>query len=233
MARKKVTEDRDRIDEHHMPKKKRRKVVRNRKSYTKKKSGPEDKTKIKESIEECYETELLFLDYLFGEARFNASEAYRLATGKLEMTQAIRVQGYVYYHRLRPIIVKMLDEMGLSEEALKKKLIDLLNAKETKFFPYIKKITRKEPTSDGKVKTIKEEEQVVTEVEVESLSIQIDALKAAMKMRGMLSEKSSREVDQIDRLIEIELERLALARQGGDAGTAAKDEQPDSGEADT
>ena len=34
-----------------------------------------------------------------------------------------------------------------------------------------------------------------------------------MKARGMLSDKSTREIDQIDAIIEIELEKLAASRK--------------------
>ena len=47
---------------------------------------------------------------------------------------------------------------------------------------------------------------------------QLKALELAMKAKGMLSDKSTREIDQIDKLIELELEKLAATRNGSAAG---------------
>lgn len=179
-----------------------------RKNQTEKVARCSPKTK----LSQCTEKELLFLDYLFGEARFNATEAYCLALNILNKEDPIvrnraRTGAHYYYHRLLPIIRLWLDEAGLSEEALKHKLLTLLNAKETKFF-----------AKDG---------VVIETRDVEALSIQMDALKTAMKARGMLSEKSTREVDQIDRLIGIELAKLAAAGQVAPAGAPEKENKPD------
>jgi hypothetical protein len=98
----------------------------------------------------------------------------------------------------------------------------MLEAKETKFFPYIKKTKKIE---DGDV--VYTEEQVITERVVDDNHTQIDALKTAMKSKGMLSDKSTREVDQIDRLIELGLAQLAAAGQTPDAGENPKADKPD------
>ena len=100
------------------------------KANSKQTSNPEVKEKT--DIQKCTIKELKFLDYLFGEAQFNATKAYKLAgfqhppecahCGK----QAIKE---VSHHQA------MLDEAGLTENHLKFKLIRLLDAKETKFFP--------------------------------------------------------------------------------------------------
>ena len=141
---------------------------------------------------QCTERELRFLDLLFGEANFNVSLAYKL-TG-FKDTNA-RHGGCLLRKKLLPIINSWLDEAGLDETALKCKLVSLLNARETKFF-----------TNGGKVAETRT---------VDALGIQIKALELAMKAKGMLSEKSSREIEQIDELIEIELERLRLATSEG------------------
>lgn len=164
------------------------------------------KVKVKTRIEQCTEKEKLWLQHLFDpEVRFNATEAYVRAYGASR--RVANINGCKLWKKLSPIIAQWLDDEGLSENHLKYKLLTLLNAKETKFFAH--------------------EGVVVTEREVEALSIQLDALKTAMKARGMLSEKSTREVDQIDRLIELELEKLAAARQGPPAGATAEADEPD------
>ncbi|HPW37681.1 MAG TPA: hypothetical protein PK922_14565, partial [Syntrophorhabdus sp.] len=57
------------------------------------------------------------------------------------------------------------------------------------------------------------EGKVIETREVEAHAIQLKALELAMKARGMLSDKSTREIDQIDAIIEIELEKLAASRK--------------------
>ena len=148
--------------------------------------SPREKSKLdsesSNSIEQCTGKELKFLDALFGEANFNASKAYSMAIGK-DICGAVRSQAHVVYKRVRPIIVKWLDDMGLSESGIKAKILEKFGAKETKFFHH-----------EGKV---------IETREVEAHAIQLEAVKLAAKILGMTSDKSTREVDQIDRHIEI------------------------------
>ncbi len=162
------------------------------KANSKQTSNPEVKEKT--DIQKCTIKELKFLDYLFGEAQFNATKAYKLA-GFQASPQNARIAASKLSKKLYPIIRQWLDEAGLTENHLKFKLIRLLDAKETKFFSHEGKVTDQRG--------------------VEALGIQIKALELAMKAKGMLSEKSAREVDQIDQLIEIELEKLGVAREAG------------------
>lgn len=151
------------------------------------------KTTEKTSTDQCTDKEVKFLTHLFGEAKFNATKAYGMA-GFQASPHTAKVGACKLSKKLRPIIDQWLDEAGLTEEHLKFKLLSMLDAKETKFFSH-----------NGKVKDTRE---------VEALGIQMKALEFAMKAKGMLSDKSTREVDQIDKLIEIELEKLAGAKAG-------------------
>ena len=73
--------------------------------------------------------------------------------------------GWQNYRKLQGRISKWLDEVGLSEDRLKKKLADLMDAKETKFFQH---------------------EGIVTQqIDVEALGIQTKALDMALKVKGM------------------------------------------------
>jgi len=155
-----------------------------------KNSNPEPETII--SFEQCTGKELKFLDALFGEANFNATKAYELA-GFEASYQNRRPNACKLIKKLGPIIRQWLDDAGLNEVALKFKLLQKIEARETKFFQH-----------EGKV---------IETREVEPHAIQLKALELAMKARGMLSDKSTREIDQIDAIIEIELEKLAASRK--------------------
>jgi len=146
-------------------------------------------TKKETSTGQCTVKELKFLDLLFGEANFNASRAYELAFRTRH--ESARVGGCNLLKKLYPIIKQWLEDEGLTENRLKFKLLRLLDAKETKFFAHEGKVTDKR--------------------EVEALGIQVKALELAMKTKGMLSDRSAREIEQIDELIELELKKLGLA----------------------
>lgn len=75
--------------------------------------------------------------------------------------------GYRNKKALQPQINEWLDEEGLSDNALKLKLVELLDAKETKFFSH--------------------EGLVVEEREITAWGTQTKALDMAMKMKGMYS----------------------------------------------
>jgi hypothetical protein len=161
---------------------------------------------VKTSIEQCTEKEMRFLDALFSpECDFVAYKAYQKAYPKANDSTA-RSKACFMYKRLLPIIRQWLDEAGLSKEHLKHKLLELINAEETKFFAH--------------------EGFVISRENVKALHIQVKALELGMKAQGMLSDKSTREVDQIDELIEIELAKLAAAGQTHVPGKAAKKNKP-------
>jgi len=200
MAMKKATEPRETIT------KDKKGTGRRKKQRSKKDPNARWDIQEKHEFEECTEIEKKFLNALFGEANFNASKAYSIAIRK-DICGAVRSQAHVVYKRVRPIIVKWLDDMGLSESGIKAKILEKFGAKETKFFHH-----------EGKV---------IETREVEAHAIQLEAVKLAAKILGMTSDKSTREVDQIDRLIEIELEKLAVARQGSAPGKTAETDKPD------
>lgn len=150
-----------------------------------------------------------FFDAYIGEAEFVGWKAYLIAHPRVTPATA-RAHAPEIMRRIQPMLERWLDEVGLSDVALKTKLVKLLDAKEKRFFPYTKG-----------------DEQVITEVEVDALAIQARMLELSMKAKGMLSEKSSREIRQIDELIAIELAKLAMAGQGFDFGSTAEDEHRD------
>lgn len=147
-----------------------------------------------------------FFDAYIGEAKFSAWRAYMVAHPNVTPASA-RAHAPAVMRRVQPLLDQWLEDAGLSDNALKLKLIELLHAKEKRFFPYLK---------GGK--------QVITEVEVEALSIQAKMIELCMKAKGMLSEKSSREINQIDELIALELAKLAMAGQGAGLGSTAEDD---------
>lgn len=110
-----------------------------------------------------------YLDTL-KEGEPNTTEAARRAGCKCGSSSGFKRRGSqlkkaVFQKGGADRIEKWKGKQGLSEEVLKSKLFDLLNAKETKFFQ-----------KDGKVLETKE---------VEALGIQIKALDMGMKMKGM------------------------------------------------
>lgn len=94
----------------------------------------------------------------------NATEAAVAARYNCKTRESYAQVGARNAAALRPKISKWLDEMGLSEEALKIKLLSLLSAKKTKFF-----------SNKG---------IVLDEREVEALDVQTKALDMALKIRG-------------------------------------------------
>ena len=82
-----------------------------------------------------------------------------------EKSNCCTVVGNQNFIKFTKEINKWLDEFGLSEAALKAKLLQLVDAKETKFFAHEGKIT--------------------DQVDVDALGIQRQALDMAIKVRGM------------------------------------------------
>jgi len=124
---------------------------------------------------------------------FNQTGAARAARYKYSTEGGLRAVGAQNYAKLRERIEAWLDEHGLSEARLKKKLFSLTEAKETKFFAH-----------QGKIEDT---------AEVESLGIQIKALDMALKVKGMYAPEKV-EHSGLDKLAE----RLDRARQRGTKG---------------
>ena len=144
----------------------------------------------------------------------NAWLKYYLAEGTssfLNKTEAARRAGYSYANEdcLRQTgcrlftkntdrIKRWFDEVGLSENALKNKLLSLMGAKETKFF-----------STPIKVKVVKDGKEVETndilikQVEVEALEVQRKTLDMAIKVRGMYADKHIVVVDAKEKAKEI------------------------------
>ena len=130
----------------------------------------------------------------------NAWLKYYLAEGTrsfLNKTEAARQAGYSYanedclrqtgcrlFTKHTDIIEKWFNEVGLSENALKNKLLSLLEAKETKFFTTPTKIM---VTIDDKETVV--DDILIKQVEVESLEVQRKTLDMAIKVRGLYAEK--------------------------------------------
>jgi len=95
----------------------------------------------------------------------NRKESARAAGYKTKNDESLRVIGHQNFTKLTDKIEKWLDETGLSENALKIKMLSLLEAKETKFFQ-----------KDG---------EIVTQVEVEAIEVQRKTLDMALKVKGL------------------------------------------------
>lgn len=105
---------------------------------------------------------------------FNKTESARRAGYKTKNKDSLRQIGCHNFKSLSTKISKWLDDNELSENALKIKLLTLLDAKETKFF----KAT--ETDQDGQVTGI-----MIKEVEVDAIETQRKTLQMAIKMKGM------------------------------------------------
>ena len=98
---------------------------------------------------------------------FNNTRAAIDAGYKNEKHNTVEVIGYQNFRKLRPLIAKWLDEVGLSDEAIKAKIRQGMEAKETKFFA---------------------DKGIVTDQrEVEALGIQAKYADMAAKVRGSYS----------------------------------------------
>lgn len=85
--------------------------------------------------------------------------------------ESLRSIGYENFILLADKINEWLDDVGLSENALKIKLLSLVEAKETKFFQ-----------KDGKI---------TDQIDVEAIETQRRSLDMAMKVRGMFEKDNS------------------------------------------
>ena len=95
----------------------------------------------------------------------NATASAKAAGYNANSENAFQTLGSENLRKRAPTINKWIEEIGLSEEKLKKKLHSLMSAKETKFF-----------AKDG---------IVIEKHDVEALGIQQRALDMGMRFRGM------------------------------------------------
>lgn len=153
---------------------------------------------------------LHYLDETCSTTFLNASESAKKAGYKAKSDDAFRAIGSSNFTKVADKINSWLDTNGLSEAKLKLKLLQLIDAKETKFFAHEGKIT--------------------DSVEVDAIETQRRTLDMAMKVRGMYAkdnaqkkaevkvsqenktEKSEDEKEQIDRLINA-VDAVLMGRQ--------------------
>jgi hypothetical protein len=105
----------------------------------------------------------------------NKTESTRQAGYRCPTNDAMRQRGCRNFNAVRHKIKKWLDENGLSEAALKTKLLSLLHAKESKFFSA--------PVKDEKTGIVTD--IFVKEIVVDALEIQRRTLDMALKVQGM------------------------------------------------
>ena len=115
-----------------------------------------------------------YLDESCSTTFLNKTESARRAGYKCKTEDCLRHLGCRNFIKVSDRINQWFDAAGLSENALKIKLLSLLNAKETKFFSA----------------PIKDKNGVVTdifvkEVDVEAIETQRRTLDMAIKIRGM------------------------------------------------
>jgi len=113
---------------------------------------------------------------------FNKSESARAAGYKANNENNLYCVGWQNYKKLQPLIEKWLDENGLSEASLKSKLLELMDAKEKRFFSCAGKIT--------------------DQVEVDALETQRKALEMAMKVKGMFEKDNAQQKSDLYVLID-------------------------------
>jgi len=104
----------------------------------------------------------------------NKVESARRAGYKCKSEESLRKLGCKNFTKVADKLEKWFDEVGLSENALRKKLLSLIGAKETKFFSTPQK------DADGKTVDI-----MIVEREVEAIETQRRTLDMAIKVRGM------------------------------------------------
>lgn len=95
----------------------------------------------------------------------NKTESVRRAGYKTKKENSLKSIGCENFTKLNDKISKWLDETGLSENALKIKLLSLMEAKETKFFAF--------------------QGEIIEQVEVEAIETQRKTLDMALKVKGM------------------------------------------------
>ncbi len=112
----------------------------------------------------------------------NATEAARRAKYKAKDDRSFGVIGIENLRKLKIHVQSYLDEIGLSDEAIKLKIVQGLSAKETKYWAYEGKVT--------------------DEREVEALSIQAKYCEMGAKIRGLLDSEIGRRLDELEKKID-------------------------------
>jgi len=110
-----------------------------------------------------------FIDETNPSTFMNQTGSAKAANYKCSTEASFANVGLQNFRKLEDRIKKWLDEVGLSENELKTKLVKLMDAKETKFFQFQGEVT------DSR--------------EIEALEVQRKTLDMAMKVRGMYAPK--------------------------------------------
>ena len=116
-----------------------------------------------------------YLDDTNPETFLNQTISAKYAKYNANSYDSFATIGKENFKKLQPHIKHWLDEYGLSENRLKLKLVDLTQAKETKFFQ-----------KDGKV---------TDQREVEALEIQRKTLDMALKVQGLYTDSRETSVN--------------------------------------
>jgi len=123
----------------------------------------------------------------------NATAAAVKAGYKARNTHTFEQLGYQNRKRFETRISKWLDDHGFSEARLKIKVLDLMEAKETKFFAH---------------------EGIVTDQrDVEALGIQVKALDMALKVKGLFAPEKLEHSGSVATKIELTDADRAMARK--------------------
>jgi len=97
----------------------------------------------------------------------NASASARAAGYRAKTDDSFRAIGYQNRKKVAPKIAKWLDDHGFSDTRLKVKVLQLMEAKETRFFAH--------------------EGMVTDQRDVEALAIQVKATEMALKVKGLFA----------------------------------------------
>jgi hypothetical protein len=106
-----------------------------------------------------------FIDETNPDTFLNATSSARVAGYRAASENAFACIGYQNYRKVQSRIKEWLDDIGLSDARLKIKLVELLDAKETKFFQ-----------KDG---------MITDQRDVEALEVQRRTLDMIFRMKGM------------------------------------------------
>lgn len=108
-----------------------------------------------------------YLDRSNPETFLNGTASAKEASYKCTSDAAFRAVGCNNIKKCAPQIKQWIEEQGLTDEALKIKLMSLLDAKETKFFQHEGKVTDQR--------------------DVDALGIQIKAVELGMRVNGLFA----------------------------------------------
>jgi len=108
---------------------------------------------------------------------FDKSRSAKAAGYECCSENSFAVMGCANFRKMRGAIEAWLDENGLSETALKSKMVKLIDARETKFFQHEGKVT--------------------DEREVEALETQRRTLDMALKLKGMYAPEKHTVKEQV------------------------------------